>query len=133
MEVEKLSFGETSQKLVGVQRELKRQDLLGKAAGGDVGIASHGQLGRRELSGRQGERPGETGDKVPGYTQSGPTRPSPSYHHAGSQADATRGLGLGLTKGVSAAPQDSMTPTSMPAPVPVAVPPAGAPRPGAQP
>lgn len=30
--------------------------------------------------------PGETGDKVPGYTQMGPTRPSPYYHHAGSQA-----------------------------------------------
>jgi mono/diheme cytochrome c family protein len=36
--------------------------------------------------------PGETGDKVPGYSQMGPTRPSPYYHHAGSQADATRGL-----------------------------------------
>jgi mono/diheme cytochrome c family protein len=30
--------------------------------------------------------PGETGDKVPGYTQSAPTRPSPYYVHAGSQA-----------------------------------------------
>src|SRR5256885_5676311 len=30
--------------------------------------------------------PGETGDKVPGYSQMGPTRPSPYYHHAGSQA-----------------------------------------------
>jgi mono/diheme cytochrome c family protein len=30
--------------------------------------------------------PGETGDKVPGYTQMGPTRPSPYYIHAGSQA-----------------------------------------------
>jgi mono/diheme cytochrome c family protein len=30
--------------------------------------------------------PGETGDKVPGYTVMGPTRPSPYYHHAGSQA-----------------------------------------------
>ena len=35
--------------------------------------------------------PGETGDKVPGYTQLGPTRPSPYYKHAGSQADGTRG------------------------------------------
>jgi mono/diheme cytochrome c family protein len=33
--------------------------------------------------------PGETGDKVPGYTQMGPTRPSPYYHHAGSQAGPT--------------------------------------------
>ncbi len=38
--------------------------------------------------------PGETGDKVPGPSQSGPTRPSPSYKHAGSQADATRGFGF---------------------------------------
>jgi mono/diheme cytochrome c family protein len=30
--------------------------------------------------------PGETGDKVPGYSQTGPTRPSPYYVHAGSQA-----------------------------------------------
>jgi mono/diheme cytochrome c family protein len=30
--------------------------------------------------------PGETGDKVPGYSQMGPTRPSPYYVHAGSQA-----------------------------------------------
>ncbi|MEO8561908.1 MAG: cytochrome c [bacterium] len=30
--------------------------------------------------------PGETGDKVPGPSQSGPTRPSPYYIHAGSQA-----------------------------------------------
>jgi len=30
--------------------------------------------------------PGETGDKVPGPSQMGPTRPSPYYHHAGSQA-----------------------------------------------
>jgi mono/diheme cytochrome c family protein len=39
--------------------------------------------------------PGETGDKVPGYSQSGPTRPSPYYRHAGSQADGTRGFGSG--------------------------------------
>jgi len=32
--------------------------------------------------------PGETGDKVPGPSQMGPTRPSPYYHHAGSQAGA---------------------------------------------
>jgi cytochrome c5 len=30
--------------------------------------------------------PGEGGDKVPGYSQLGPTRPSPYYKHAGSQA-----------------------------------------------
>ena len=32
--------------------------------------------------------PGETGDKVPGPSQMGPTRPAPYYHHAGSQAGA---------------------------------------------
>lgn len=36
--------------------------------------------------------PGETGDKVPGYSQMGPTRPSPYYIHAGSQAGPSRGL-----------------------------------------
>ena len=30
--------------------------------------------------------PGETGDKLPGYSQMGPTRPSPYYVRAGSQA-----------------------------------------------
>jgi mono/diheme cytochrome c family protein len=34
--------------------------------------------------------PGETGDKVPGYSQMGPTRPSPYWHRAGSQAGPTR-------------------------------------------
>ena len=33
--------------------------------------------------------PGETGDKVPGYSEMGPTRPSPYYVHAGSQAGPT--------------------------------------------
>lgn len=36
--------------------------------------------------------PGETGDKVPGFSQMGPTRPSPYYKHLGSQADATSGF-----------------------------------------
>jgi mono/diheme cytochrome c family protein len=51
--------------------------------------------------------PGETGDKVPGYSQTGPTRPSPYYHHAGSQAGpGFAGTGIG---GASSAPpvQDS--------------------------
>jgi mono/diheme cytochrome c family protein len=30
--------------------------------------------------------PGETGDKVPGFSQSGPTRPAPYYDRVGSQA-----------------------------------------------
>lgn len=35
--------------------------------------------------------PGETGDKVPGYSQMGPTRPSPYWHRAGAQAGPSRG------------------------------------------
>jgi mono/diheme cytochrome c family protein len=35
--------------------------------------------------------PGETGDKVPGYSQMGPTRPAPYYIHAGAQAGPTGG------------------------------------------
>ena len=35
--------------------------------------------------------PGETGDKVPGFSQTGPTRPSPYYVHAGSQAGPLEG------------------------------------------
>src|SRR3569832_87777 len=35
--------------------------------------------------------PGETGDKVPGYSETGPTRPSPYYVHAGSQAGPPTG------------------------------------------
>jgi len=42
--------------------------------------------------------PGETGDKVPGVTQMGPTRPAPYYKHVGSQAGAS-------APGASNAPQ----------------------------
>jgi mono/diheme cytochrome c family protein len=63
--------------------------------------------------------PGETGDKVPGYSQTGPNRPSPYYKHAGSQADATRGF---------ASP--AATPAPAPAPAPVTTP---APTTGAKP
>lgn len=36
--------------------------------------------------------PGETGDKLPGVTQMGPTRPAPYYNIVGSQAGAHEGL-----------------------------------------
>lgn len=36
--------------------------------------------------------PGETGDKLPGVSQMGPTRPAPYYHVLGSQAGAREGL-----------------------------------------
>ena len=40
--------------------------------------------------------PGETGDKVPGYSQMGPTRAAPWYGaHGGSQAGPSRGAGVG--------------------------------------
>ena len=50
--------------------------------------------------------PGETGDKVPGYSQSGPTRPSPYYDHVGSQAGPwPSGTAVTMTSGASAAPR----------------------------
>jgi len=36
--------------------------------------------------------PGETGGKLPGASQSGPTRPAPYYHVVGAQAGAREGL-----------------------------------------
>jgi mono/diheme cytochrome c family protein len=51
--------------------------------------------------------PGETGDKVPGYSQMGPTRPSPYYIRAGSQAGPSRGL---LATPVQGAPSTSPMP-----------------------
>jgi mono/diheme cytochrome c family protein len=61
--------------------------------------------------------PGETGDKVPGFTQMGPTRPSPYYKHAGSQADATRGMAFhgAATAVPAAAPVDSTAKPAAPA------------------
>jgi mono/diheme cytochrome c family protein len=59
--------------------------------------------------------PGETGDKVPGYSQMGPTRPSPYYKHAGSQADASRGYAFPHSQSVAPAKPDS-TAAATPAP-----------------
>ncbi|MEO7454740.1 MAG: cytochrome c [Gemmatimonadaceae bacterium] len=53
--------------------------------------------------------PGETGDKVPGYSQMGPTRPSPYYKHAGSQADATHGFAFPKAPGAA---QDGPSPAT---------------------
>jgi mono/diheme cytochrome c family protein len=63
--------------------------------------------------------PGETGDKVPGYSQMGPTRPSPYYKHAGSQADGTRGYAFPraesvMPAGVSAPAADSTASSKAP-------------------
>ena len=55
--------------------------------------------------------PGETGDKLPGYTQMGPTRPSPYYVHAGSQAGPATGIGGARSDSTAAAPRDTATVT----------------------
>jgi len=51
--------------------------------------------------------PGETGDKVPGYSQTGPTRPSPYYKHAGSQAGPYQASGARTDTTAAAAPAAS--------------------------
>ena len=78
--------------------------------------------------------PGETGDKVPGYSRMGPTRPSPYYKHAGSQADGTRGYAFPRAEGVmpaatgapaadsTAASKTPATSTTTPATVPPTTP-----------
>ena len=48
--------------------------------------------------------PGETGDKVPGVTQMGPTRPAPYFKHIGSQAGAPATGAGAPTPAPSAAP-----------------------------
>ena len=78
--------------------------------------------------------PGETGDKVPGYSQMGPTRPSPWYHHAGAQAGPTRG-GVNVPAGATPAAAPATTPAGA-APVgtaPGILPPANSSTPGAVP
>ena len=75
--------------------------------------------------------PGETGDKVPGYSQTGPTRPSPYYKHAGSQADGTRGYAFPQHADVApAAPAkaDSTKPAAPPATSPTPAPKSGGER-----
>ncbi|MDB4913750.1 MAG: hypothetical protein JWM95_1394 [Gemmatimonadetes bacterium] len=67
--------------------------------------------------------PGETGDKVPGYSQTGPTRPSPYYKHAGSQADATSGYAFPHGDSAMAAPAASGKIDSAAAPKAPATPP----------
>jgi mono/diheme cytochrome c family protein len=51
--------------------------------------------------------PGETGDKVPGYSQLGPTRPSPYYKHVGSQAGPFVASAGQATDSASRRPADS--------------------------
>ena len=79
--------------------------------------------------------PGETGDKLPGYSQMGPTRPSPTYKHAGSQADGTRGFAFPRSAGaMPAAAADSAAVLNAPATTatPAAVPPTTTPKSGGE-
>jgi mono/diheme cytochrome c family protein len=71
--------------------------------------------------------PGETGDKVPGYSQLGPTRPSPYYKHAGSQADPTRGYAFPSAGAAATAP-----PKTDSIPVPAAQPTTPTPKTGGE-
>jgi len=64
--------------------------------------------------------PGETGDKVPGPSQIGPTRPSPYFTRAGSQAGPSLPSGAVRTDSASTAPADpAHTHPAAPAPTPV--------------
>ena len=69
----------------------------------DVVNYVRGLQGRHQVAVGPVGLPGETGDKVPGYSQMGPTRPSPYWHRAGAQAGPTRG-GLDVPAGAAAAP-----------------------------
>lgn len=80
----------------------------------DVVNYVRGLQGRYQVATGPVGLPGETGDKVPGYSQMGPTRPSPYYKHAGSQADATRGSAFPRA-GETAAPAVKADTTPVPA------------------
>ena len=56
----------------------------------DVVNYVRGLQGRHQVAVGPVGLPGETGDKVPGYSQMGPTRPSPYWHRVGAQAGPTR-------------------------------------------
>ncbi|MEO7713263.1 MAG: cytochrome c [Gemmatimonadaceae bacterium] len=57
----------------------------------DVVNYVRGLQGRHQVVTGPVGMPGETGDKVPGYSQMGPTRPSPYWLRAGAQAGPSRG------------------------------------------
>jgi mono/diheme cytochrome c family protein len=81
--------------------------------------------------------PGETGDKVPGATQLGPTRPSPYYKHVGSQAGPFVAAGASRADSAVSAPTDSSrmgrpaAPATPTAPAPAGAAPATATTPSA--
>jgi mono/diheme cytochrome c family protein len=86
--------------------ELDRWDVVNYVRGLQKGQVPVGPTGL----------PGETGDKVPGYSQMGPTRPSPYYHHAGSQAGPT------MFTPASAAPASTPAAAPVGTPAPAATP-----------
>ena len=57
----------------------------------DVVNYIRGLQGRHQVAVGPVGLPGETGDKLPGYSQRGPTRPAPYWHRAGAQAGPSRG------------------------------------------
>ena len=81
----------------------------------DVVNYIRGLQGKYQVATGPAGLPGETGDKLPGYTQMGPSRASPWYKHGGSQADGTRGYAF-PTAGVPAAPtvKTDSTPVTVP-------------------
>ena len=75
--------------------------------------------------------PGETGDKVPGYSRMGPTRPSPYWHRAGSQAGPSRGA-VSTPAGAAGSPAPAVVSDTGHA-APHAAPPADSARPSLPP
>ena len=95
----------------------------------DVVNYVRGLQGRHQVAVGPVGLPGETGDKLPSYSQSGPTRPSPYYKHVGSQADGTRGFALPGTV-PSAATGDSARAPAAPLPAPPSALPTPTPKTG---
>ena len=74
----------------------------------DVVNYVRGLQGRHQVVTGPVGMPGETGDKVPGYSQMGPTRPSPYWLRAGAQAGPSRG---GVVAPGAPVPPSSVTPS----------------------
>jgi len=96
----------------------------------DVVNYVRGLQGRHQVATGPLGLPGETGDKVPGYSQMGPTRASPWYGaHGGSQAGPSRGAHDAAT-GAGAATSASTDTTHVPVDLIMPGPGGPAPRPG---
>ena len=89
----------------------------------DVVNYVRGLQGKYQVATGPAGLPGETGDKLPGFTQLGPTRPSPYYTHAGSQADGTRGYSAPGAAAGSAATGAPIPATAKPDSSPMVAPP----------